>query len=205
VIVVSILGLVAVFVWTNAIGTPESLKEAIRCKPPATPPPGTTYTPLPYDALADTPLVPPGRISVQVLNANGLRGQAALTTAAMQQLGFSQMEAPGNDEAFGKRSAECHGQVRFGENGAGAARTVWLIDPCLQLIRDNRKDASVDLSIGTGFNDAQPAPAALEVLTTLKAWSAQRAAAGGGGEQAAGGAGPPLNEDLLDEVEPAGC
>ncbi|EHR50529.1 hypothetical protein SacmaDRAFT_2277 [Saccharomonospora marina XMU15] len=202
--VLSVLGLAAVFVWVNAISSTEDLEAAIRCEPPATPPPGVTYTPLPPDGLAGTPPIPPDRVAVRVLNASGARGEAAMTTEAMRRLGFSQIAEPQNDDAYPTKVADCHGQVRFGENGAGAARTVALVDPCLQLVRDNRQDASVDLAVGTEFNDVRPSPSGLEIIQRLNAWSVKHQGKGNN-EQSAPGGGPVIDEELFEQAGPQHC
>lgn len=202
--VLSILGLAAVFVWVNAISSTEDLEAAIRCDPPPKPSQGVSYTPLKSDALADTPPIPPDRIAVRVLNASGARGDAAMTTEAMRRLGFTQIGEPDNDPAYSNTVANCHGQVRFGENGAGAARTVALVDPCLQLVRDNRQDATVDLAVGTAFNDVRPSPSGMEIIERLNAWSVRHQGSGNN-EQSAPGGGPVIDEELFEEAAPTHC
>lgn len=199
-----VLGLITGIIWTNAITSANDIEEDIRCHPSATPPPGTTYTVLPRNALDGVPLTPPDRVPVRVLNANGARGQATLTTKALQQLGFTQTAPPRNDRAFPQNIANCHGQIRFGENGASAARTVHLIDPCLELVRDDRRDASVDLSIGTLFNNVQPSSATRKILDTLNTWSAENIGTGHH-EQSAAGNGPMIDEQLLEQTGPHHC
>lgn len=201
-LLIAVLGVAAAVVWVNALVSTDDISDAIRCRPEATPQSGTTYTPVGHDALADEPPIPPDRVAVRVLNANGTRGQASLTTEAMRQMGFTRVAAPANDPAYPQGEADCHGQIRFGENGAGAARTVQLIDPCLQLVRDNRKDASVDLSIGTRFN-LRMSPAATEVLDQLTTWSAEHAATGHNEQSAEQG--PEIDEDLLAKTAPTVC
>jgi hypothetical protein len=39
--------------------------------------------------------------------------------------------------------------------------------PCVELLRDGRQDASVDVSVGTGFGDLNPGPAARDALDQL--------------------------------------
>ncbi|PWV84717.1 LytR cell envelope-related transcriptional attenuator [Prauserella marina] len=205
-IVIALLGVVAVFVWVKAIATNENIDEAIRCTPAATPPEGVTYAPQPYDALAGSQPTPPDRIALRVLNASGTRGQAAITTEGLRQLGFTQIAEPENDPAYPdeKATASCHGQIRYGENGAAAARTIQLIDPCLQLVKDNRQDATVDLAVGTSFNDVRPLPAGMDILKKLNAWSAEHKGTGNG-EQSSSGRGPVIEEELLADAEPSHC
>ncbi|MFC4000991.1 envelope integrity protein Cei [Prauserella oleivorans] len=203
-IVLGVLGVVAAFVWVNVVTSVEDLDEAIRCQPAARPPQGVTYTSQPHDALADTQPVPPNRVAVRVLNASGLRGEAAMTTEALRQLGFTQLAEPANDDSFPAGEADCHGQIRYGTNGEGAARTLQLIDPCLQLVNDGRRDATVDLAVGTTFNDVRPTREALDVLEQLNRWSAENSAVGGS-EQSAGGQGPIVDQDLLAKTAPSHC
>ncbi|WP_183786047.1 envelope integrity protein Cei [Prauserella flava] len=204
-IVVAVLGLAASAIWINVVTSTEDLDEAIRCTPAAHPPEGVTFNPQPHDALSSTQPAPPHRVNVQVLNASGLRGEAAMTTSALEQLGFTQLGEPGNDDAFPKGEASCHGQLRYGPNGEAAARTLRLIDPCLQLVEDGRKDATVDLAIGSAFNDVRPTSEALDVLEQLKRSSKNNTS---GSEQSAGGASGTsslIDRELLDQTEPEHC
>jgi hypothetical protein len=203
-IVIGVLGLVSAFVWSNALSSTDDLDEAIRCEPAPTAPPGVTFTPLERGALNDARPVPPNRVAVQVLNAGGARGEASITTATLRELGFTEIGEPANDPAYKGVEAACHGQVRFGEKGREAARTVSLIDPCLELIRDNREDASVDLIIGTAFGDVHPTREALQILEQLNAWS-QEHQGGSGSEQSAGRGGPALDPKILANAREGHC
>ncbi|WP_199431744.1 envelope integrity protein Cei [Qaidamihabitans albus] len=203
-IVIAVLGLAAVFVWVNAITSKEDIDAAIRCEPAATPPPGVTYTSLPHDALDGTTPIPPDKVALRVLNANGARGKASITTESLRELGFTRIAAPANDPAYPKLAAACHGQIRFGENGRAAARTVSLIDPCFELIRDNRKDATVDLSIGEQFGDVRPTAEGMQILQRLKTWSAENQHVGNN-EQSAGPPGPELDPAKLAAARQGYC
>ncbi|EHR62100.1 hypothetical protein SaccyDRAFT_3265 [Saccharomonospora cyanea NA-134] len=204
-IFIGVLGVAAVVVWVNVISSSGDIAEAVTCDPRPAPPADTTFTPLPYDALVTTPPVPPSRVEVTVLNANNTRGDASITTEALRQLGFTRVTEPANDEVYtGDTVANCHGQIRFGPAGEGAARTVHLVNPCLELIKDNRKDASVDLAIGTNFNDVNPSEAAVEILDQLKSWEAEKGQ-DDTDEQSTGGVGPVITETLLTETLPKHC
>ncbi|MDQ0380207.1 envelope integrity protein Cei [Amycolatopsis thermophila] len=201
-IVFGVLGLVAMFIWVRAITTKTDINEALRCDPPPTPPPGMTYTNLDYTALDGTAPLPADRIALKVLNASGKRGQAAITTESLRQLGFTQIAPPENDPAYAEKEAACRGQVRFGDNGSAAARTVSLVVPCVALVRDDRPDASVDLAIGSGFGDVIPTQAARDILAQLQTWSSQQG--DDGGEQSA--ATPPKIDDAhLKAARPGTC
>jgi uncharacterized membrane protein (UPF0136 family) len=173
IIVISALGLAAVFVWVNAIVSRTDIDAVIRCDPPPTPAAGVTFITLRHDALDDRAPIPPDKVAVKVLNASSVRGQGSITTEALRAIGFTQIAPPDNDPAYAGRDAICHGQIRFGDNGTAAARTLSLVVPCAELVKDNRKDATVDLTIGTKFGDLSPTPEATKVLQQLQTWPAQ--------------------------------
>lgn len=199
-----ILGTISAFVWIQALSSDTDVNEAVRCDPPASPPPGVTFTPVGHDALNGVTPLPPSKIRVQVLNAGGARGQARITTEALLQLGFENVKQPGNDEAYQNRTAECRGQLRYGVNGESAARTVSLLDPCVELIMDTRRDSSVDLAIGTEFSDVKPRPEAIRALDQLSAW-AQAQQDSDSSELSAKDKTPQIDEGLLDAARPDDC
>jgi hypothetical protein len=204
-IVIGVLGLGAVFVWVNAILSRASIDDTIKCSPPPTPPAGVTYTALSHNALDDRAPAPPDKIAVKVLNASKVRGQGGITTESLRSLGFTQIADPADDPAYpGATKAECRGQLRFGENGATAARTLSLLVPCVELVRDNRKDATVDLTLGTTFGDLQPNAAAIQLIGQLKTWSEQHQGSGGG-EQSTGGSAPVLDQATLESARNVTC
>lgn len=180
-IFIGVLGLIAMVVWVRAIVSKTDIDDALRCDPPPSPVEGMTYTSLSHGALDDTAPIPPDKVAVTVLNASQMRGQAAITTESLRQLGFSQIAQPENDPAYaGEQEAKCRGQIRFGDNGVSAARTLSIVIPCVELVKDTRADASVDLSIGSGFGDVRPTQQAQQVLQQLQAWSAQHPGSAGG-------------------------
>lgn len=203
-ILIALLGAVSVFVWVKALGQAVDVNEAIRCNPPASPPPGMTFTPVGHDALDNVSPIPPNKVNVQVLNASKAKGQAAIVSEELRQLGFSKIARPDDDPAYENRRADCRGQIRYGENGERAARTLSLIDSCVELIKDNRKDATVDLSIGTAFGDVAPRAEARKVFDQLTAWS-ERNSGRGGSELAASTKVPELSKDLLDSARGTEC
>jgi uncharacterized membrane protein (UPF0136 family) len=203
-IVIGVLALGAIVVWVNAAVGKGDVDEAVRCDPPPSPPPGVTFTTLPHNALDDRAPVPPDRIAVKVLNASGTRGQGGITTTSLKELGFTGAGEPANDPAYENREAKCRGQIRFGENGVTAARTVSLVVPCAELVQDNRKDASVDLVTGTLFGDLRPRAEAGRILTQLADWS--RAHQGGGSnEQSAAAKAPVIDQTLLAAARDVAC
>lgn len=203
-IVIALLGAVSVFVWFKALGQAVDVNEAIQCNPPASPPPGMMFTPVGHDALDNVSPIPPNKVNVQVLNASKAKGQAAIVSEELRQLGFSKIARPDDDPAYENRKADCRGQIRYGENGERAARTLSLIDSCVELIKDNRKDASVDLAIGTAFGDVAPRAEARKVFEQLTAWS-ERNSGRGGSELAASTKVPELSKDLLDSARGTEC
>jgi hypothetical protein len=204
-IVIGVLGLGAVFVWVNAIVSRADIDETIKCSPPPTPAAGVTYTPLGHGALDDRAPIPPDKIAVKVLNASQVRGQGGITTESLRALGFTQIAAPEDDPAYpGDAKATCRGQLRFGENGATAARTLSLLAPCVELVKDNRKDATVDLTLGTSFGDLRPNAAAAQLIGQLKTWSEQHQGSGGG-EQSADASAPVLDQATLAAARNVTC
>lgn len=195
--VVSVLAVGAVVTWSVVLvgaagpGGPQACPA-----PPAGDLPGTS---LEAGALDDVAPAPPATIPVRVLNAGGQRGQANLVAAQLADLGFGEAEPPRNDPFFPDGDMDCFGQLRFGPAGEGAASTLSLVLPCVELIRDDRPDPSVDVSVGTGFGDANPSRPVRDVLETLGAPSPA------GGEDSAD---PPTTPDpaaLSEAREAASC
>ncbi len=203
-IVIGVLALGAIIVWINAAVGKGDVDEAVRCDPQASPPPGVTFSTLPHNALDDRAPVPPDKVAVKVLNASSTRGQGSITTTALRELGFTNTGEPANDPAYENREAKCRGQIRFGENGITAARTLGLVVPCAELVQDNRKDASVDLVTGTNFGDIRPRAEARQVLTQLAEWSKAHQG-GGGNEQSAGAQAPVIDQTLLASARDVQC
>ena len=201
---VTTLCVIAAVVWVNVAIDKSSVNDEIRCAPQAAPPVGVTFTPLPHGALRGIAPRPPAEVSVQVLNASSKLGQAGRTTGTLRELGFTQLGKPANDQAYATQEADCHGQIRFGPNGKAAARTISLLEPCLELIKTNRKDAGVDLVIGSDFRDIEPGGKARKVLHKLKSWAAQHDPSAGG-EQAAAPQGPQLDPKTLRAIRDAQC
>lgn len=204
-IMIAVLGGASAIIWLKVLNSGTDVNEAIRCNPPASPPPGMTYTAVAHDALDDVDPIPPDRVDVRVLNPeNGKRGQGALVTESLKQLGFLEIGKPRSDKAYKNREAPaCRGQIRFGDNGEQAARTLSLIDSCVELIKDNRKDASVDLALGADFTDVLPRTEAINVLQKLSAWSRKHGQTSS--ELSAGEQAPELSADLLAAARTDTC
>ncbi|WP_236788337.1 envelope integrity protein Cei [Amycolatopsis sp. GM8] len=203
IIFIAILCLAAMVVWVRAITNKTDIDTALRCTPAPAAVDGVTFTSLAHTALDDTAPIPPDKIAVRVLNASQARGQGAITTESLRELGFTQIAPPDNDKAYPAQDAKCHGQLRFGDNGRSAARTVSLVLPCVELVKDTRADASVDLAIGTAFGDVQPTQQARQILQQLQQWSTQHPGAGGN-EQSAASA-PAIDPALLTAARNVSC
>lgn len=161
----ALLCIAVIVVWITVIDGSTKQAASITCTPPSAG--KTAGTALAADALDNVRPLPANQVQVRVLNAAEQRGEAGLVTVMLQQLGFSQTGAAGNDPLYAKSSMDCRGQIRFGAAGASAARTVSLLDPCSQLVRDSRKDATVDFVLGDKFDDLRPNDAARKVLQQI--------------------------------------
>jgi hypothetical protein len=221
VIIVILLGLTAVIVWTKVIARASDVDAAVACPPsaqvsssaqPTTPAKAakTTTTSaapansaLPYNALDKIPPEPAADVKVQVLNASTARGAATQASNQLQQDGLQVVE-PSNDPLYPKQDMKCRGQIRFGANGESAARTISLLVPCTQLVRDDRQDASVDLAIGSDFTGVSPNTQAQQAMHQLAQWAAKHPAAKGG-QQAQSSVLPKLNATLLAQAHSNQC
>ena len=151
------------------------------------------------DALDETAPIPAAGVHLQVLNATTQRGEAAIVTTTLQQAGFTQVAAPANDPLYPKRDLQCRGQIRFGPDGAAAARTLSLVEPCMQLVRDNRQDGGVDLALGDRYTGGPPSPEATKILGDLASWAASHP------RQVQPKDSPPLNPELLGAARDTQC
>jgi hypothetical protein len=174
----------ATAIWMHLLQREQAAKESASCPVP---------TAVSYASLESAAPVPPGDIDVAVLNATDRRGLAAEVAGSLQTQGFTKAEALGNDTLHGV--VRCSGQIRFGPNGVRAARTLGLVMPCAQLVRDQRSDSSVDLVVGAAFSTLTPSPAARAVLERLQTPA--------GGLQSAAGLAIPSS--LLVSVDRQSC
>lgn len=165
VVVVALLATAAVVTWAVVLVGSGGPSAATACPPPTTGAlPGTIVAPATLDGA--TP-VPPSSVRVRVFNAGGQRGQANLVAAQLADLGFAEATPPENDPLHPNGDMECVGQIRFGAAGEGAARTLTLVLPCTELVRDDRADDVVDVSVGTGFRDVNPPRAVRKALDQI--------------------------------------
>lgn len=162
-LLLALLGAVTAMVWTTVLGRVSPALAA--CPPPATP--GYSGEVLAPTALDDVAPAPPRLAPVRVLNGNGVRGEASIVQAGLAELGFAAAGAPSNDPLHPDFGLDCHGQIRFGTQGEAAARTLSLLVPCAELVRDARTDDSVDLALGTEFTALRTTAQTRSVLRSL--------------------------------------
>ncbi len=204
----------SLFVWVKVLGTAGDVDAAIKCNapghttttadpaaPPTPPPaPGTV---LEHDALDRTNPVPVGDVNFRVVNASTQRNHAKAVAVMLTELGMKQAGEPGNDPVYPAGDMNCRGQIRFGAPGAQAARTLSLVEPCLELVRDDRQDATVDVSVGKKFDEVKPNSAARKVLDQLTEWAEQQPEQQGG--QVAEPNPPTLNADNVAAAREVTC
>ncbi|MBO0841146.1 MAG: envelope integrity protein Cei [Sciscionella sp.] len=203
-----VLGVATIVVWVTVVHTSGNSTAGAECNAPTVkaargkpaPQAGQVLAP---DALHKTTPLPAGQIQVKVLNGGTKRGEASIVSTTLQQLGFSQAASPSDDPLYPNGGLDCPAQIRFGPNGAGAARTISLLAPCSQLVRDNRQDASVDFSIGTKFTDLSPGVDARQLLQQLAQAASQQPPQQGGQQEQ--GPPPSANAALISKAESAGC
>ncbi|MBB3038438.1 envelope integrity protein Cei [Hoyosella altamirensis] len=168
-ILVAVLGFAAAIVWIQVLSIEKAPVSAIDCNdpPPGAPPLGERFA---RSEMVKVPPAPLPQTQVRVFNANGEAGQASAVAAQLSDLGYE--SAPdvqaGNDPIYTDQNLQCHGQIRFGPGGLAAASTLWLAAPCVELIEDERGDATVDLALGTYFRNISPSPDAELALQLLR-------------------------------------
>jgi hypothetical protein len=200
-----LLAAVSAVVWVNVLGQAGNSTAEASCPAGAnTPAKLPKITPLPYTALNNVVPAPPSQVRVHTLNSSSQNGLAGRIDTEVQKLGFVQGGTPANDPRYPLGDMRCFAQIRFGPNGAAAARTVSLAVPCAQLVRDNRQDASVDLALGAYFTDLAPNPAGQAALAQLVTW-AQHHPAPAGGLQSQNGQQPAVSAALLAGAHTFGC
>ncbi|MBP2473540.1 hypothetical protein JOF53_002412 [Crossiella equi] len=197
--------------WSKIFNTVDDVEAAVRCDapPPVTaaaepgkePPKPYTGQGQPRDALDKTEAWPTSDIRVRVLNGGGLRGQAKLVNEELIGFGFNKAGEPDDDPVYGNKLT-CHGQLRYGPNGAGAARTMSLLAPCVQLVRDDRQESSIDLVLGKKFDGIKPSPSTRGLIDKLKEWAEQQPERGG---QQAAPPPPQLDGELLAAARNVHC
>jgi hypothetical protein len=205
VIVVSLLAATAIATWSVVLQNANGPSTAVACPPPTTGSlPGEVVA---LSALDQVAPVQPSATRVHVLNAGGQRGQANLVAAQLSDLGFPEAAAPENDPLHPNGDMECVGQMRFGPAGQGAARTLSLVLPCVELVRDDRTDDVVDLSVGTGFRDVNPPRAVRNALDQIGTASGSDGSANAdpAAPAATDAAAPAVDPTLLESARNSAC
>jgi hypothetical protein len=204
-VVVALLAAAALTTWTVVLVKADAASAATACPAPV----GRTLPGrvVDADALNGVSPVSPSAARVRVLNAGGQRGQANLVAAQLNDLGFPEAAPPDNDPLFPSGNLDCVGQLRFGPAGQGAARTLALVLPCTELVRDDRGDEAVDVVVGTGFRDVSPPRAVRNALDQIDT--------GGGGDgsanadptdpTASGAPAPAVDPTVLETARNAAC
>lgn len=184
IVLLAVLGVVAAIVWIRALDTGNE-GNGTGCAPPLaavgepTPSGQAPAERVPSEVLAPNALdnvdpLPPDAVKVRVLNANGQRGQAGQTAGVLSaDLGFGKAGEPANDVVYPNFDLSCHAQIRFGPHGVAGGRTLSLVVPCAELVRDTRKDDTVDLVLGAQFETLRPSPQVKEILRQLTQLAAQ--------------------------------
>ncbi|HEX3788445.1 MAG TPA: envelope integrity protein Cei [Pseudonocardiaceae bacterium] len=203
IVVLCVLMVAAAIVWSRVIRQADDVNAQVAC-PASQVATEQLDTPVSYTALDAVAPAPASSAQVQVFNASNERGQAARITTELQQFGFTQTGVPADDPEYPQGNLRCVGQIRFGPNGVSAARTLSLLVPCAQLVRDNRQNSTVDLAVGTAFVDLTPSADATDVLQQLATWSQQHPVTGGGLQSYASIA-PHLQSSLLTGAHNGQC
>jgi hypothetical protein len=199
-VLVGVLVVIVAVTWSVVLSKASTGPTGSVCPRPAAAPagqPGMGET-RPPNALDDVAPAPPNAVRIRVLNGGGQRGQATLVASQLGELGFTEAADPTNDPFYPDGNLTCRGNLRFGPNGAAAARTVSLVLPCVTLVSDNRADDSVDVAIGSSFGDVNPTKAARDALDQLGGPSGQT----GTGDAAAA---PTADPDLLVRAREVPC
>jgi hypothetical protein len=215
ILLIVVLGVAATIVWLRVMDKDADTTSATHCDPPAARPstsaPAKDKPPAPAptlgqalenDSLDRTNPVPPNQALVRVLNAGSKRGGARIVTENLRQLGFTEVAEPANDALYDD-TMTCRAQIRFGPQGTPAARTLSLVEPCAELIRDDRKDATVDLAIGQDFDDLRPRTASKKVIDQLNEWAEAHPKAKGGLQ--ANGPQPKIDGEQLAAARKVTC
>lgn len=199
--VIAVLAAATAVVWTNVLDDATTIADRVSC-PPA--PAGAGLAPVHRTALRTVEPLPPAQVPVLVRNSTDRHRLATRVAARLELLGFAEAAPPDNDPVYPTGTMRCVAQIRYGPEGRGAARTLSLVAPCAQLVRDERPHSTVELVLGTDFFEISPTPAAREVLSELRERKAQQEQQGGGLQSVSGTTGS-LPASALARARQAGC
>ncbi|HKR50742.1 MAG TPA: envelope integrity protein Cei [Pseudonocardiaceae bacterium] len=202
VLLMLVLSAVAGLVWARVLEPDQSPGGCAATAAVAAVTPGQRLL---ADGLDAVPPAPPQQVRVQVLNAGGARGAAAIVGGRLSELGFAPTGTPANDPLHPAFDLRCHGEIRFGVAGQAAARTLSLAVPCVELVHDARPGSLVDLALGTEFTALQPNDAARAALQSLAQLEHPAPVELSGGGQAAQSITPVVNQDLFRQARQVTC
>jgi len=170
VILAAVLVILGAGIWATALGGDDAATDAAACNasPEAE---AAGLSPQKANALDDVQPATLDKTRIRVLNANGESGQAGAIAAQLSERGFraAGQNATGNDPVYPGQDLGCHGQIRYGDKGAGTARSLSLVAPCMELVSDPRSDDTVDLVLGKIFSKLSDSTRAYSALDELKA------------------------------------
>lgn len=170
IVLFSVLAVVALIAWIVALNQPTDVRQAIVCNAP--PPAADPAAPQLGEQVASSAMTgitpaPLADVKIRVLNASGQGGQAGEIAGELRDLGFAQPDAS-NDPVYAGATLQCQGQIRFGQQGRASAAALWLVAPCTELFQDDRADSTVDLALGTDFNELSNSDDIRAVLASLR-------------------------------------
>lgn len=201
IVILIMLAIATTIVWVTVFRDASNIDQQVIC-----PLPGSSdyRTPLRFTALDAVQPAPPNAIRIRVLNASTQVGIGGTVAAELTQWGFTLVTQPTDDPRYPHGDMRCVGQIRFGPDGVAAARTVSLLLPCAELVRDNRQDDTVDVALGTDFTDLTPNGSARDILNQLADWARQQPIPGGG-LQEHGDVGTSISPALLSAARATTC
>ncbi len=97
----------------------------------------------------------PATVKLTVFNAGAINGLAKTVTEQFRKAGFASISKALSDPLYPAADLRCYGEIRYGDAGLLAARTVLIGAPCATLVKDNRFDDSVDLSLGALYEQRE--------------------------------------------------
>ncbi|WP_347352880.1 LytR C-terminal domain-containing protein [Intrasporangium sp.] len=147
-IVVLVLALAAAFYYASSYfrdTTPEPSASCTTVLPPAQP-------------------LQPADVSVNVYNATTRNGLAGATSKVLAERGFK-IRKVANDPL--RKKIKKVAEIRYGASGKSSAELLARHVPGAVLVKDKRKDDSVDLVIGNAWKRLGPVPAQPAATPTL--------------------------------------
>lgn len=162
-VLVVVLAIASVITWI-VVFTNATAGSVTSCNPSPVPGAGAVQA---ATALDGRPAAAPGDVRVSVLNGAGQRGQAQLAAVELGELGIPEGRPPDNDRLYPAQDLTCVGQIRYGVEGAAAARTLSLVLPCAELVEDGRSETGVDLALGSDFREVDPPQPVSDALRAL--------------------------------------